>query len=47
MAEDADLEVNLLSGNSVVSYSTCSLNRALQGSSRAKVLRERSWAQVY
>jgi Tfp pilus assembly protein PilX len=47
MAENADFEVNLLSGNSVVSYSTCSIDRALQGSSRAKALRERSWAQVY
>lgn len=47
MAANADFEVNLLSGNSVVSYSTCSITRALQGSSRAKALRERSWAQAY
>jgi Tfp pilus assembly protein PilX len=47
MAENADFEVNLLSGNSVVSYSTCSINRALQGSSRTKALRERSWAQAF
>lgn len=47
MAENADFEVNLLSGNSVVSYSTCGINRALQGTSRAKALRERSWAQAF
>lgn len=47
MAENADFEVNLISGNSVVNYSSCAISRALQGSSRAKAIRERSWAQAY
>jgi Tfp pilus assembly protein PilX len=47
MAANADFSVNLLSGNSVVNFSSCTINRALNGSARAKGLRERSWAQVY
>lgn len=47
MAANADFSVNLLSGNSVVNFSNCTINRALNGSARAKAIRERSWAQVY
>lgn len=47
MAANADFSVSLLSGNSVVNFSTCAINRALQGSSRAKAIQERSWAQAY
>ena len=47
MAANADFSVSLLSGNSVVNFSTCAINRALRGSSRAKAIRERSWAQAY
>ncbi len=47
MARNADFEVNLLSGNSVVSFSSCAITRALQGTSRTKALDERSWAQAY
>jgi hypothetical protein len=47
MAANADFSVSLLSGNSVVNYSSCAIDRALRGSSRAKAIRERSWAQAY
>ncbi len=47
MAANADFSVSLLSGNSVVNFSSCAINRALNGSARAKAIRERSWAQVY
>ncbi len=47
MAGDADFSVSLLSGNSVVGYSSCAVNRALQGSATAIPLLERSWAQLY
>jgi Tfp pilus assembly protein PilX len=47
MAANADFSVSLLSGNSVVNFSTCAINRALRGSARASAIRERSWAQAY
>ena len=47
MARNADFSVSLLSGNSVVNFSSCAINRALNGTSRAKALDERSWAQAY
>jgi hypothetical protein len=47
MAANADFGVSLVSGNSVVNFSSCAIDRALNGSARAKAVRERSWAQVY
>ncbi|HXI21821.1 MAG TPA: hypothetical protein VNH46_12075 [Gemmatimonadales bacterium] len=47
MANNADFTVTLLTGNSVVSYSSCAVDRALRGSSRVKAMNERSWAQRY
>jgi hypothetical protein len=36
-----------LHGNAMVQYSRCALDRALIGSSRASLLRQRSWANLY
>jgi len=47
MANDADLTVSLLSGNSVVNYSSCSVNRALQAVATGRPLGGRSWTAVY
>jgi len=47
MANDADLDVTLLSGNSVVNYSSCAVNRALQAVATGRPLGGRSWAAVY
>lgn len=47
MANDADLSVSLLSGNSVVNYSSCSVSRALQAVATARPLGGRSWVAVY
>jgi len=47
MSGNANLAANLISGNSVVNYSACTIARALQGVSMAMPLGERSWAQLY
>ena len=47
MASNANFSSSLLTGNSVVSYSSCAVNRAVNGSSRVKAMNERSWAQLY
>lgn len=47
MAANANLGTVLISGNSVVNFSSCSIARALQGISLATPLGERSWAQLY
>lgn len=47
MARNADFGISLISGNSVVNFSSCAIERALRGSAKTKPLRERSWAQVY
>jgi hypothetical protein len=47
MAANANLGTVLISGNSVVNYSSCAIARALQGISIATPLAERSWAQLY
>jgi hypothetical protein len=47
MANDADLTVSLLSGNSVVNFSSCAVNRALQSAATGRPLGGRSWAAVY
>ena len=40
-------DVNKLSGQALVSYSSCAVRRALQNSSTPAPLAERSWAQIY
>ena len=47
MSSNANLGTVLVSGNSVVNYSSCTIARALQGISLAAPLGERSWAQLY
>jgi hypothetical protein len=47
MSSNANFGTVLVSGNSVVNYSSCTISRALQGISRAVPLAERSWAQLY
>ncbi|HEV8123764.1 MAG TPA: hypothetical protein VGP80_05965 [Gemmatimonadales bacterium] len=46
MASNANLGTVLISGNSVVNFSSCAIARALQGISIATPLGERSWAQL-
>jgi hypothetical protein len=47
MANNASLDVTSITGNSVVGFSRCAINRALNAASRVRPLAERSWAQLY
>lgn len=47
MSEDANFTVSLISGNSVVNYSSCAITRALQGSAFGRPVGNRSWMSVY
>lgn len=47
MASDAELNTSLVSGNSTVTFSRCSVTRALQGTSHAKEMGSRSWSQLF
>lgn len=47
MAGAANLGTTLISGNSVVDFSSCSIDRALQGASLVTPLGERRWSQLY
>jgi uncharacterized protein (UPF0333 family) len=47
MASNADLDPTVITGNSVVNYSACSVQRALQGAATPRPLGERSWSQLY
>jgi hypothetical protein len=40
-------DLTKLAGGALVSYSSCAIKRALQGSATASVFAERSWAQLY
>jgi hypothetical protein len=40
-------DLTKLAGGALVSYSSCAIKRALQGSATPSVLSERSWAQLY
>jgi hypothetical protein len=40
-------DLTKLAGGALVSYSSCAITRALQGSATPSVLAERSWAQLY
>jgi hypothetical protein len=47
MAANADLDPTVITGNSVVNYSACSVQRALQGAAVPRPFTERSWSQLY
>lgn len=47
LASNADLQPSTITGNSVVDYSACSVQRALAGVAVATPFTERSWAQLY
>jgi len=47
MAANVDLESNTVLGNSLIRYSSCSLATALRASSPGRLIRERSWAEVF
>jgi hypothetical protein len=47
MAQDVTLDDSRLSGNATVNYSSCAIQRALQGSATVAGVNERSWLQLY
>jgi hypothetical protein len=47
LAKDVNLDDSQLNGNATVTYSSCAIKRALQGSAVPTALNERSWAQLY
>ena len=47
IAANVDLDQNSALGNAVISYSSCALEKALQNSAPASLLRERSWVNLY
>ena len=47
MAANVDMESNTVLGNSLISYSSCSLATALSASSPGRFARERSWTEVF
>jgi Tfp pilus assembly protein PilX len=47
LARNADLSVQDMAGHATVSYSSCSIQKALQGTSRPTMIRSRGWVQLY
>jgi hypothetical protein len=47
LAQDVQLDDSRLSGNATVNYSSCAIQRALQGSATIQPLSERAWVQLY
>ena len=47
MARNANLDPSVITGNSVVNYSSCAVARALLGAASVKPLNARSWAQLF
>lgn len=47
MARNAQLDPSVITGNSVVNYSSCAVTRALLGAAAVTPLNERSWAQLF
>jgi hypothetical protein len=47
MARNASLDPSVITGNSVVNYSSCAVARALMGAASVSPLDERSWAQLF
>jgi len=46
LAGNADLSLTTITGNSVVDYSACALQRAVLGTSRVKPLKNHAWGQL-
>jgi hypothetical protein len=46
MAADVNLEQSTVLGNAVVTYSSCSVSRALQGSASGRLFKERRWVDL-
>lgn len=47
MAANVEMESNTVLGNSLISYSSCALATALSASSPGRLIRERSWVEVF
>ena len=47
IAANDHLDQNAVLGDAIISYSSCSLSRALQASAGGALLRERSWVNLY
>jgi hypothetical protein len=47
MAQNVELDPNVITGNSVINYSACAVQRALLGAGTVRPIAERSWAQLY
>lgn len=47
MAADVDLSQNSVLGNAVITYSSCAVVNALKANSPGRLLRERSWSEVF
>ena len=47
MAQNVELDPNVITGNSVINYSNCAIQRALLGAGAVRAISERSWAQLY
>ena len=47
MAQNVELDPNVITGNSVINYSACAVQRALMGAGTVRAISERSWAQLY
>lgn len=47
IAQNINLDTNILNGNAHIQYSSCAVARALQGSATVSPLAGRSWAQLY
>lgn len=47
LARNADLAVQDMAGHATVNYSSCSIRKALQGTSRPTMIRSRGWVQLY
>jgi hypothetical protein len=47
LAANVDMESNTVLGNTLIRYSSCAVYTALRGSSPGRLLRERSWVEVF
>lgn len=47
MAENVDINNNMMAGNSVVSYSSCAIEKAVNGSATAAFDKTRGWMEMY
>lgn len=47
MAENVDIDNNMMAGNSVVNYSSCAIEKAVNGSATAAFDKTRGWIEMY